>query len=76
MSGSTDIFSMEATAAAPDYPEWPMRLLAAGVPLSLLLDLAAPNGPDSAGISRTERPSRIRIFPVTCAEERALRPRP
>ena len=33
----------------------PMRLLRAGVPLSLLLDLAAPD-PDSAGICLTERP--------------------
>jgi hypothetical protein len=31
-----------------------MRLLAAGVPLSLLLDLASPTGPDSAGIASTE----------------------
>lgn len=30
--------------------EW----LRAGVPLSLLLDLAAPNGPDSREIARTE----------------------
>ena len=32
-----------------------MRLLAAGVPLRLLLDLAAPNGPDSELIAATER---------------------
>ena len=31
--------------------EW----LRAGVPLSLLLDLAAPEGPDSREIARTER---------------------
>ena len=31
------------------------ELLRGGVPLSLLLDLALPNGPDSAEIARTER---------------------
>jgi hypothetical protein len=34
-----------------------MRLLAAGVPLSLLLDLASPNGPDSERIAATEQRS-------------------
>jgi hypothetical protein len=29
--------------------------LRSGVPLSLLLDLAAPEGPDSAEIARSER---------------------
>lgn len=33
-----------------------LALLASGIPLSLLLDLALPNGPDSARIARTERP--------------------
>jgi hypothetical protein len=33
--------------------EW----LRGGVPLSLLLDLALPDGPDSAEIARTERRS-------------------
>jgi hypothetical protein len=33
-----------------------MRLLAAGVPLSLLIDLSAQEGPDSALISANERP--------------------
>jgi hypothetical protein len=32
-----------------------MRLLATGVPLALLLDLACPLGPDSARIAETER---------------------
>lgn len=32
-----------------------MRLLAAGVPLLLLLDLAAPGGPDSEVIATAER---------------------
>ncbi|HET7530928.1 MAG TPA: hypothetical protein VFJ98_08225 [Mycobacteriales bacterium] len=31
-----------------------MRLLAAGVPLSLLLDLASPTGPDSERIAGQE----------------------
>ena len=34
-----------------------MRLLAAGVPLSLLLDLTTPFGPDSAHICLVERPT-------------------
>ncbi|HEU0132130.1 MAG TPA: hypothetical protein VFQ85_14170 [Mycobacteriales bacterium] len=32
-----------------------LELLRSGVPLSLLLDLAAPNGPDSREIARRER---------------------
>lgn len=32
-----------------------MRLLAAGVPLSLLVDLLSPSGPDSEVIAATER---------------------
>lgn len=39
----------------PDDPPVAMRLLAAGVPLSLLLDLAAPSGPDSERIAAAER---------------------
>ena len=31
-----------------------LELLAAGIPLTLLLDLALPEGPDSAQIYRTE----------------------
>ena len=34
----------------------PMQLLAAGVPLSLLLDLAEATGPDSVSINAAERP--------------------
>jgi hypothetical protein len=34
-----------------------MRLLAAGVPLSLLIDLSDQDGPDSALISASERPA-------------------
>jgi hypothetical protein len=33
-----------------------MQLLVAGVPLSLLIDLTSPDGPDSAVISARERP--------------------
>ena len=33
-----------------------MDLLAEGVPLTLLLDLADPAGPDSAAINAVERP--------------------
>jgi hypothetical protein len=33
-----------------------MQLLLAGVPLSLLIDLTAREGPDSAHISARERP--------------------
>jgi hypothetical protein len=32
-----------------------MRLLAAGVPLSLLIDLVSPEGPDSERIAEAER---------------------
>jgi hypothetical protein len=40
-----------------DPIETAMRLLANGVPLSLLLDLVSPNGPDSAFIAQSERVS-------------------
>lgn len=33
-----------------------LALLASGIPLSLLLDLALPDGPDSTDIARSERP--------------------
>ena len=35
----------------------PMRLMAAGVPLTLLIDLLATYGPDSAAINAIERPA-------------------
>jgi hypothetical protein len=35
-------------------------LLSAGVPLTLLIDLSAPDGPDSAGILSSERGSAQR----------------
>lgn len=34
-----------------------MTILARGVPLTLLLDLADPAGPDSVAINATERPA-------------------
>jgi hypothetical protein len=37
-------------------PTVAQQLLLAGVPLSLLIDLFAPEGPDSAHISSRERP--------------------
>ena len=33
----------------------PMRLLANGIPLTLLLDLMSPHGPDSVRIAESER---------------------
>lgn len=33
-----------------------MHLLGSGVPVTLLLDLAEPDGPDSAAINAVERP--------------------
>jgi hypothetical protein len=35
-------------------PHPAMRLLRAGIPLSLLLDLASPDGPDTRGIMAAE----------------------
>jgi hypothetical protein len=46
---------MENTYQADESRHHPMRLLAAGVPLSLLLDLASPTGPDSHGIAAMEQ---------------------
>jgi hypothetical protein len=36
-------------------PHHPLRLLAAGVPLTLILDLFSPSGPDSEHIAAVER---------------------
>lgn len=44
-----------ARAFCPARGPSPLALLAAGVPLTLLLDLADPAGPDSQGILATER---------------------
>lgn len=41
-----------------------MRLLDAGVPLSLLFDLVSPDGPDSAWILETERPPYFPDLPA------------
>jgi hypothetical protein len=46
---------MENTHQADDARHHPMRLLAAGVPLSLLLDLASPTGPDSQWLALMEQ---------------------
>jgi len=37
----------------------PMRLLAAGVPLTLLVDLVCPSGPDSERIAASEQPTTV-----------------
>jgi hypothetical protein len=42
-----------------------MRLLDAGVPLSLLFDLLSPDGPDSAAILESERPESDHAEGVT-----------
>ena len=46
--------SMSSQHRSSDNPPVAMRLLASGVPLRLLLDLAAPDGPDSEVIAATE----------------------
>ncbi|HTR69015.1 MAG TPA: hypothetical protein VMH41_02155 [Mycobacteriales bacterium] len=45
---------MSESMATPTSPSLAMRLLTAGVPLSLLLDLAVPGGPDSTAILADE----------------------
>jgi hypothetical protein len=42
-------------AHRPSRTSLPMALLAAGVPLSLLIDLMSPNGPDSRLIAASEQ---------------------
>jgi hypothetical protein len=47
-----------------------MQLLRAGIPLSLLLDLADPEGPDTRGIMKAERrdaEAAARTLPRTLA---------
>lgn len=53
-SGPTDPLGMEDRRSG-DEPPLAMRLLATGVPLSLLLDLVSPGGPDSERIAAIER---------------------
>ena len=43
------------TARSHEDSPLAMRLLEAGVPLLLLIDLAPPSGPDSEGIADSER---------------------
>ena len=52
---AVDAESMNESRSGADEPPIAMRLLAAGVPLSLLLDLASPFGPDSERIAALER---------------------
>ena len=49
-----------------------MRLLEDGIPLSLLIDLAAPAGPDSASINAVERPPGDPIW-LEAADQHAWR---
>jgi len=46
------------TVREPEPPAGPLAWLAAGVPLTLLLDLADPVGPDSRRIYAAEAPYR------------------
>jgi hypothetical protein len=60
MAGSrgTDTFSVtESTTTARPRQSLAMKLLEAGVPLSLLVDLTSQEGPDSAQIIATEGPA-------------------
>lgn len=51
----TDTWSVsESTTAVSPRQSLAMKLLAAGVPLSLLVDLTAQEGPDSAQIIAVE----------------------
>jgi hypothetical protein len=49
-------FDMDSRGCSDSDLAAPMRLLAAGIPLSLLLDLVSPFGPDSERIAATEKP--------------------
>lgn len=51
-----DTDGVSESAVSRDIPSLAMQLLVAGVPLSLLIDLTAHDGPDSAVISAFERP--------------------
>jgi hypothetical protein len=52
-----DAECMNNPRSGDDDPPIAMRLLAAGIPLSLLLDLMSPFGPDSERIAALERAS-------------------
>lgn len=56
-------------------PPHPMTLLGQGVPLSLLLDLASPSGPDSRRVLVEEGRATVTWLPVLPARRRALRTR-
>jgi hypothetical protein len=49
-----------------------MRLLRAGVPLSLLLDLADPQGPDTRAIMDAERRDALTACEATLGRFRTL----
>jgi hypothetical protein len=51
-----DTYEMSDSGVARLSPSIAMQLLVAGVPLSLLIDLSAHDGPDSAVICALERP--------------------
>jgi hypothetical protein len=57
ISTGADTYGMDTTRRADDDQAPAMRLLAAGVPLSLLIDLASSSGPDSETIAAVERAS-------------------
>jgi hypothetical protein len=52
-SAESDLLAELAVATEGDPAEI-MRLLGRGIPLTLLVDLLSPNGPDSAAILREE----------------------
>jgi len=54
----TDIYRVTHERGGTHEPvDSPMRLLANGIPLTLLLDLLSPHGPDSVRIAESERAS-------------------
>ena len=56
MSATTDPLNVSELIDAHCPRTAPMQLMAAGVPLTLLIDLLASDGPDSAAINAVERP--------------------
>jgi hypothetical protein len=54
---AVDSDCMDIPRSGEDDPPIALRLLAAGIPLSLLLDLMSPFGPDSERIAAFERAS-------------------
>jgi hypothetical protein len=54
---TTDLLKVSESTDARRARAVPMRLLAAGVPLTLLIDLLSAHGPDSTAINAIERPA-------------------